>query len=463
MHRLNSNMTKTTLKYIFAIILMIATACIARAQKILSVHKAEKQETVFGIAKQYGVTIDELKNSNPAMREEGFVLKKGMLINIPEHNEKAYPLTKAASAATGKTSTATNNTSATAATASATSSQHITLGVMLPLHDINGDGKRMVEYYRGVLLAVNELKKQNIDVTVNAWNLAEGDDAHTALEDGRAGQCDAIFGPLYTTQVRTLSSYCMEHNIRLVIPFSINATDVQTCPQVYQVYQTPADITANSITQFVARFSTYHPVFIDCNDQTSKKGDFTFGLRKVLEEKGIQYSITNLNNSPEQFAKAFSTSKRNMVVLNTGRSPELGQALKKLEELIADKTHNYGISMFGYNEWFMYTKIYDQKFRRFDAYIPSVYDYNAESERVKSIEKLYTDYYNTAPMQSLPSFFITGYDQTMFFVHGILKYGKAFHGTTAQQPYTAIQSPYQFERLGNGGYQNRTFMLVHYK
>ena len=35
----------------------------------------------------------------------------------------------------------------------------VRLGVMLPLHDLNGDGRRMVEYYRGVLMAC----------FINAW------------------------------------------------------------------------------------------------------------------------------------------------------------------------------------------------------------------------------------------------------------------------------------------------------
>ena len=73
---------------------MLCVVCLfaageCRAQKILSVHKAKKQETIFGIAKDYGVTIDELRNANPAMREPDFVLKKGMLVNIPEHLESA--------------------------------------------------------------------------------------------------------------------------------------------------------------------------------------------------------------------------------------------------------------------------------------------------------------------------------------------------------------------------------------
>lgn len=75
------------------------------AQKILSVHKVKKKETVFGIAKEYGVTIDELRNANPFMREPDFVLKKGMSVNIPEHN----PQLSVTQPATTVTKSATKN------------------------------------------------------------------------------------------------------------------------------------------------------------------------------------------------------------------------------------------------------------------------------------------------------------------------------------------------------------------
>ena len=45
------------------------------------------------------------------------------------------------------------------------------------------------------------------------------------------------------------------------------------------------------------------------NDSTSRKGNFTFGLRKELERRKINYSITNVNSSVEQFAKASMPSK----------------------------------------------------------------------------------------------------------------------------------------------------------
>lgn len=63
---------------------------------------------------------------------------------------------------------------------------------------------------------------------------------------------------------------------------------------------------------------------------------------------------------------------------------------------------------------------------------------------------------------ALPHFAITGYDQAEFFIRGLYSKGKNFTGATKENTYKAVQTPLHFERVGNGGYQNEAFMLVHY-
>lgn len=450
------------------IMLFLIMPCMVYSQRIVSVHKAAKQETIFGIAKDYGVTIDELRNANPAMREPGFMLKKGMMINIPEHkgepqSPSGYPITTHNSSLNSDlSSNVTKSTTVSSNNQATQSSNAITIGVMLPLHDINGDGHRMTEYYRGMLLAVSDLKSEGYNVVVNAWNVAEGDDIRTTLLDPNASRCDVIFGPLYSSQVRALAEFCMRQNIRLVIPFSITGDDVRSCPKIFQIFQTPADLNAAAIEQFVQRFVVTHPVFIDCNDATSKKGDFTFGLRKRLEQLGVSYNVTNVNNSIESFRQAFASDRINTVILNTGRSPELGQVLRKLDEMVSLEP-SLKISMYGYNEWLMYTKVYGEKMRRYDTYIPSTYDYDESSVRIQRIERNYSQHFNGRVQYALPCFALTGYDHVMYFIRGIKAYGRDFVGSSQQKTYTYVQTPLYFDRVGNGGYQNRAFMLVHFK
>lgn len=47
------------------------------------IHKVKRHETIFGIAHSYDLTIDEILDANPEMRQKGYELKKGDQIFIP--------------------------------------------------------------------------------------------------------------------------------------------------------------------------------------------------------------------------------------------------------------------------------------------------------------------------------------------------------------------------------------------
>jgi hypothetical protein len=278
----------------------------------------------------------------------------------------------------------------------------IRVGVMLPLHDNDGDGRRMVEYYRGLLMACDSLKKEGVSLDIHAWNVSADADIRLNLIDNAAQQCDVIFGPLYSSQVKALSEFATKYNIKVVIPFSIISPEVYTNRNLFQIYQSSNDLNETTVSKFLDRFPAYHPVFIDCNDTTSKKGLFTFALRRQLEARGIAYSLTNLKSGEEQFAKAFSRTKPNVVILNTGRSPELNVAFAKLNGMLV-KYPGTLVSLFGYTEWLMYTQYNLDNFYKFDTYIPSTFYYNPLSAKTKRIEQKYRWNFHSDMMQSLPT------------------------------------------------------------
>ena len=337
----------------------------------------------------------------------------------------------------------------------------IRVGVMLPLHNINGDGKRMIEYYRGILMACDSLKQSGISVDIHAWNAAEDADIIQILHDNDAARCDIIFGPLYSRQMQAMSDFVQRNDIRLVIPFSINAPQLLTNPNIFQIWQSPTNVTNSSIDRYLENFKDYHPVFIDCNDSTSKKFPFTSGLRRQLDNRGIVYNITNLKSSEEQFSKAFRRTQKNIVILNTGRSQELGVAFAKLNGLLL-KEPTLEISMFGYTEWLSYTRTHLDNYYKYDTYIPSAFHYNPLTPQTQRLEQKYRWNFHSDMQHALPRFALTGFDHAFFFLKGLHKYGKSFNGAAGMFGYPPVQTPLMFERLGNGGFQNRSVSLVHY-
>ena len=312
-------------------------------------------------------------------------------------------------------------------------------------------------------MACDSLKTCGIRTTVYSWNVPSDKQITAFLNDANLQKCDVVFGPLYTFQVAPLASFCKENGIRLVIPFSISSNAVTTNHDVFQVYQPADKINARTVNAFMERFKGRHVVFIDGNDSTSRKGVFTMALRKRLEENNQTFSITNLKSSETSFSKAFSRTLSNVVVLNTSRSPELNVTFAKLNNLCATDA-TVSISMFGYTEWLMYTKVYLELFHKYDTYIPTTFFYNPLNRKTVQLEQAYQRWFHSDMQTALPRFAIVGYDHAQYFVRGIAKYGKRFSGAAWQNVYTPLQSLLKFEPVGDkGGFQNNAFMLVHYR
>lgn len=424
--------------------------CFAQTQNWREKYQVKKKDTLYGIAKKYNISVDALIEANPEMKVDGFELKKGSYVCIPY----------AASGTSGQTSATPVRTLMQTASRQF-SGKTVRIGVMLPLHDVDGDGRRMTEFYRGMLMACDSLRAEGMNIDIHAWNVNIDADITNFIKQPGAAKCDIIFGPLYSKQVHALAEFCKARDIQMVIPFSITGDDVSMYKQIFQVYQTNDRQTNNSIETFLKLFPNCHPVFIDCNDKTSTKGNFTFGLRTRLESHNIGYGITNIGSSDDVFAKQFSQNSQNIVILNTGRSPELTLALNKLAILKANNP-TLKIKLFGYTEWMMYIGIDEAKFHEFDTYIPSTFYYNPASPRTQSLTRSYRQWFKTDMQNALPRFALTGYDYAQFFLRGFAKYGKAFRGVKNQNSWKAVQAPLRFKQVGAAGMQNDFFQLVHF-
>lgn len=462
---------------LFFVCWMFCTGANAQDKVWQDMHKVKRGETLFGIAKEYNITIQQLIDANPEMKKEGYELKKGEWIMVPfalkgdkrkaDAGKATLPSAEGKQVSDNK-ATVKQNTSTVGdnskESAKAPVSNSIRVGVMLPLHDEDGDGRRMVEYYRGLLLAFNNLRSEGINTDVRAWNVPKDADVRTTLLDANVANLDVIFGPLYTSQVKPLADFCRRHDIKLLIPFSIGGNEVSVNPNVFQIYQNDSTLNAMAVSCFLERYqNSHHPIFIDCNDPTSRVGKFTSTLRHQLDAAKIPYGLTNVNSPLSDFAKHFSSKQPNAIVLNSEKSPQLTQVFHKLDSLTASRP-GLAVSLFGYNDWFIYQDYDLAWYFKYNVYIPSTYYYNKVSDRTEALEKLYMSTYG-APMDKnyIPRIAITGYDHGEFFVRGLKKYGRKFNGVGDDTGYKPLQTRLKFKPIKGGGHQNTQFQLIHFK
>lgn len=447
-------MTKI-LRY-FLLSALLAFCCVEAGAQTMQTYKVKKKETIYGIARDHGISVEDLMRANPGMESPDYKLKKGSIIYLPT-------ATSAASATTAVVLPKAEPAPQPSHQSTDVRKREIRLGVMLPLHKVNNDGRRMVEYYRGILMACDSLKKEGISIDVHAWNLAEDGHVDEILKDPAAARCDVIIGPLYSKFVPALSDFVKKHRQHLVIPFFINAgQQLASNPHIFQVYQAPGalnDVTARRAADW---FKDCHPVIVDCGDTTSTKGPFTAALRRIYEARGVQYGLTSSKSSDTQFAYAFVKDRPNVVILNSSGSRELNVVFGKLSALIA-RHPEVQLAVFGYTEWMMYTHYQQQNFYRYNVYIPAPFHTNLQSPLTERLMHKYRWNFRQDMMNTFPRFGLTGFDHAMFFLRGLHKYGMSFDGAAGRFGYQPSQTPLKFERVGEGGYQNRAYLFIHYK
>lgn len=417
------------------------------------IHKVKRHETVFGIARNYDITIDELLDANPEMREKGYELKKGDQIFIP-YSKNSKPAVQSKTENTKQKEVAPAGPSV------------VRVGVMLPFLDHSSEGTRMVEYYRGVRAALDTLSKEGIKTEVNLWNINKDSVLTKVLAHNPSiAKQNIILGPLYTSQVHTLAEFCRKNNVALVMPFSIDADDATTNPNVFQIYQSDSQLAGRSIGAFIERFAkTHRPIFVNTNTPQDGKYAFTKALRETLQSRGIKEELTYINTPLREFAKHFSQTQPNVIILNSAAYKPLERLFEKLDSL-KKIDPSLIISTYGYNEWFIYQPNLEKDYFKYNVHIPTTYYFSRTSDRVEDFERDYKNRYGQGMNPDcLPRMALLGYDHTMYFVRGISKYGRSYVGNEKQNTgFKPLQSRLEFKRLGKGGYQNTNFQIIRFR
>ena len=417
------------------------------------IHKVKRHETVFGIARNYDITIDELLDANPEMREKGYELKKGDQIFIP-YSKNSKPAVQSKTENTKQKEVAPAGPSV------------VRVGVMLPFLDHSSEGTRMVEYYRGVRAALDTLSKEGIKTEVNLWNINKDSVLTKVLAHNPSiAKQNIILGPLYTSQVHTLAEFCRKNNVALVMPFSIDADDATTNPNVFQIYQSDSQLAGRSIGAFIERFAkTHSPIFVNTNTPQDGKYAFTKALRETLQSRGIKEELTDINTPLREFAKHFSQTQPNVIILNSAAYKPLERLFEKLDSL-KKIDPSLIISTYGYIEWFIYQPNLEKDYFKYNVHIPTTYYFSRTSDRVEDFERDYKNRYGQGMNPDcLPRMALLGYDHTMYFVRGMSKYGRSYVGNEKQNTgFKPLQSRLEFKRLGKGGYQNTNFQIIRFR
>lgn len=441
-------------RLILLLVVTLYTVFGAKAQnagECKRMHLVAKKETVYGISHQYGLTEDELLSANPKVQKKG--LKKGEYICIPYSTAEIEAAKKVERDRLEAEIKAKEKKAA-----------KINLAVILPFGTskakLSAEAQRMIDFYRGVLMVADSLKKAGVNLNIQAYD-EENLGMSSILQKPALKNADIIFGPGSNVNVDALAAFANQNQILLVVPFC-NRKSLSAGRRF--VFQTNPLISTHYDKVF-NQFSNLHRndniIFIGMGD-SNDNAEYIIAFKGALEKKGIKYSRLSFAEMSSKLPSLLSTKSNNIIIPSASNAHTFDNICAELNEM--NLAENCQIQLFGYPEWQSFYKRSSANMAKYRIQFYTPYYHNIVSSRTKEFNGKFSKAFHSDPVASYPRFAEMGHDIAAYFLTGIQRYGKQFTDNVSRHDYNSIHQPYKFLHTeSQGGYTNSALYIITYK
>jgi len=414
---------------------------------IKTTYQIKKKDTLYRIALEHNLTIQEIIDANPGLTEEG-KLKKGEWISIPySRAEKQAEANRVEAERAAK------------ATAKKSHKSHLNIAVILPLKENTERGGKMVEFYQGMLMAADSIRKQGISVDYYTYHSGSSvADINTILQKDELKHMDAIFGPLDGVQANVLNTFSEQNKVRLVMPFSTTNSYAGNNPYAYVVSASMDKVNRYGAELVGKRFPNHNIVILNAGTADNRANSFISHLAGA----GISTHELNADADNQIFSTTLSTSRKNVIILNSSSQNALQKAIQRLRAFMSENP-NYKISLLGYPEWSTYQGRILKSFGELDTYVYAPFYRNVNDTRIANFEQRFKNNFHHELIKTTPRYGIMGLDVAYYFLNGLAKFGDYFDEKQQTFNYSPLQNNLVFTQPSQSlPFTNTNITLIHY-
>ena len=347
-------------------------------------HIVKPKETIYGISKQYNITKEDLLRANPKL-ENGLMIGDTILIT---------------SSSPQPTTTPTDNN---AIVQKAT----YRIAYMLPFsaeEDKNSTNiDRFIEFYRGSLLAMEKIKEQGISLEVYTFDTQLGTTKiNDILKNGIPKTVDMIIGPAYPEQVAIVADYAKKNNVIQIVPFTSQISNSDRFALQYQFNPSSADLDKAIINNILDKHRTDNVFIVNFASQNSKSYHLPERLEKALKSNSIKYTKLKANSLTADNISALNRNANNLIVLSSCSTQEF----KDFVGAVSADNKNYTFVV--ENDIFNYAKA-DKSLKNKNFVTYSLFNATPEDKYLNA----YSRYFTVRTQQNTPNYDLLGYDITL--------------------------------------------------
>ena len=428
-------------------------------------HVVKKRETVFRICRNYGITQEEFIEANPEYKYNK--LKQGAVVKIPYSKKEIAQHKQRISEAKDRMESIPDSTlfSMNEIREEVIDDGTITAALILPFSLEDSSTvlqKQMVEFYQGMLLALDRLKEEKVSVNLKLFD-SEGEDKSLTplIESGKLDDVDIVFGPRWTNQIAEMARWSTVHQVPLVLPMNANADDVFNNPYVYQLNTPQSYFNQEIYNHFLEQFPNPNVIILDADQY--RRNEFIDGLKQTLSDHDIPLTTLMVDTVYQMIMDTIVPGKQNIFIINTDESGPLNTMLPVLQLLNRTKAPEIETHLFGYPKYQIYAADHLEEFYEVDTWFYTWFYTNNMLKESVDFNLLFRRSFSRQMMISYPSFAPYGYDTGYYFLKGLATYGKDFENHLNDLQTDPVHVGFKFERVNNwGGFINRKVFFIHF-
>jgi LysM repeat protein/ABC-type branched-subunit amino acid transport system substrate-binding protein len=422
-----------------------------------SLHIVQKGETLFSIASQYSTTVAELKRLNPAITENlqlGLQLKVPVILH-PESKLKKDSLIIYECGKTGK-------------------QDSYNIAVMIPLYLDNlynidtGDLKTptssyksltFIQFYEGILMALDSLEKTGIAARVFVYDVAE-DTSRTMemLKKTEFATMNLIIGPLFSNNFSIVAKWANLHKVDIINPFTNRSDLIVNNPYAFKIIPSPKS-EARQIISFIDKNYPTSNILIVFNDKEKLYADTLktfFDAYELKNQSGLQ--INKIDYSAQGFSGVsgkLSDSMINIIITLIDGEAFVSTFLRNLNELA--RTNK--ILLFGRKSWEDYNNIEIEYLLNLNTHVfsNSFIDYSDNS--IQNMVLNFRNKYKTDP----DYYAYQGFDIMMYFTGALKSYGTNFRNCLDIYDPSLLCNKFHFCTSASLGNENTKGIIYRYE
>lgn len=433
-------------------------------------HNVKPQETLFSIGTHYKISENLIKDHNPELKQRE--LLAGEYIKLPlDLIEVSITPESAIDSIIVSQGMLIQDT----CQCHPKETSRLQVAFFLPLYSFTNDtlnrnttretifsrSKIFVDYYQGVLLALNTLSEKGLSVDAYIYDTENDSNIIKEIVSREIfPYFDLIFGPIYGQNIPIVVERAKEFKIPIVSPLSTNQTFLTQYPLAFQVSPHDSILYQQSIS-YNQQLKAGNYVIIDNGNRPNAKfvnlfKKAFFKGKKLEDISHLGYAeITYYAGDGELNLDSFIDSVENVVIIPSDDQAFVSDVVSRLNTL----NHKYKITLFGHPRWTNFDNIDIRFFHHLNTHLFNLSYIDYDKQNIKDFVYKYRKFYDKEPEK----YAFYGYDITYYFLHAYQLFGESFYCCFDNYHPELLQMNLEFKQTyQNQGFVNNYMELLNY-